>query len=334
MGVLITYYGERELLRECLDSVLSGASLPDEILVYDDASSVPANRFVPTGAPVRVIRGRENRGPAFGRNLLLRESACDYVHFHDADDLFHPDWARDVRAVIAARAPDIVLTEITSVRDGEIQSERVLDLASLPAAGDLVRFALRGSLLVPSTTFRRELGLRLGGFRTREALSQSEDFDFHVRLAAAAASWEAIQRSLIIQRLRAGSHSANQVDVWSSAVRAVEFLGRELPPAYHDELADTAARIGSRLFEYSAPREADLAFRLAMRLGNPAYRHRSAMYRVVARTFGPRTAERLGRLLHSLRRSVRLRSWPLRRAVGGIAPSRAPRASSTGVEPK
>src|SRR5687767_1173472 len=108
LGVLVTYYGERELLRECLDSVLAGASVPDEIVVYDDASSVPASRFVPTGAPVRVIRGRENRGPAFGRNLLMRESACDYVHFHDADDLFHSDWARDVRAVIAARAPDIV----------------------------------------------------------------------------------------------------------------------------------------------------------------------------------------------------------------------------------
>src|SRR5437867_4136279 len=92
LGVLITYYGERDLLRECVESLLVSGEAPDEILVYDDASEWPARDYIPKGASVKVIRGAVNRGPAHGRNVLLRTSRSDYVHFHDADDLFHHDW--------------------------------------------------------------------------------------------------------------------------------------------------------------------------------------------------------------------------------------------------
>ena len=304
LGVLITYYGERELLGECVQSILAGDAAPDEILVYDDASAQPAEAYVPPGAPVRIIRASENRGPAHGRNVLLNTALSTYVHFHDADDLVHPDWAREVRAVVQRSAPDVILTDIAAVRDGQVVSGRVMELDTLPAGADLVQFALRGALLLPSSTFRRELGLHVGGFRTRATLPQSEDFDFHVRLVAAATSWEAIPRSLVIQRLRRGSHSSNQVEVWDSAATAVELLSEELPARYHDELSETAARVGSRLFELSARSEARRAFRLARRLGRPTYAHRRGTYAVVARTVGPEAGEWAGLLLRALRRAV------------------------------
>jgi len=39
ISVLITYYNERELLTECLRSLAAQTQLPDEILIYDDAST-------------------------------------------------------------------------------------------------------------------------------------------------------------------------------------------------------------------------------------------------------------------------------------------------------
>lgn len=306
LAVLITYFGERELLAECLDSLLSAPLPPDEVLVYDDASPDPAEQYVPPGTPVRVIRALENGGPAAGRNALLAASSCDYVHFHDADDLFHQNWSREVRFVIGARAPDIVLTEITSVRGSTIVSRQVLGLDRLQEIGDLVRFALRGSLLIPSTTFRRTLGVAIGGFRSRELLRQSEDFDFHIRLAAAASSWEVVDQSLVIQRLRAGSHSADHVQVWSSATKAIQLLVDDLPGEYRQELSEAAARVGSRLFELHARPEARLAFRLARTLGRPRFLHRSREYRLTARILGPEIAEWTGRLLQALRRLRRV----------------------------
>lgn len=291
LAVLITYYNEGQLVRECVDSVLSQPGTPDEVLVYDDASTDPPDRYLGEESRVRIVRGLQNRGPGAGRNALLRETSCEYVHFQDADDLFHPDWCREVRSAIAERQPDIVLTDIMSVREGRTVSERVLGVETLGSDGDLVRFGLRGSLLVPSTTFRRALAIEVGGFRPREVLAQSEDFDFHIRLAAAAKSVAVIPRSLIIQRLRSGSHSADMEACWTSAVRAIELLSETLPPQYRVDTADAAARVGSELYAIHAAVEARCAFRLARRIASPRYLHRSRGYRVVAKLFGPGLAE-------------------------------------------
>jgi glycosyltransferase involved in cell wall biosynthesis len=304
LAVLITYHNERGLLRECIESLSSQRYGPDEILVYDDASTFPPAPYVPTGAFVRVVTGAENHGPAYGRNILLRESRCEYVHCHDADDLFHPDWCREVRAVIEREHPDIVLTEIASVREGFPVSDAVLGLDRLSLDGDLVRFGLEGSLLVPSTTFRRELALRIGAFRTREVLQQSEDFDFHIRLAAAAQSRAVIRRPLIVQRLRADSHSADLKSCWTSARDAIALLSKDLPDTYQSDLASASARVGSELFAIGEHADARNAYRLARRLGAPSFLHRPASYRIVARIFGQEAAEWIGVIRQKL---VRLR---------------------------
>ncbi len=97
VAVLITYHDERELLGECLRSLIMGEDRPDEVLVHDDASAEPAVAYVPANIPVSIIRSETNLGPARARNALLRASSADYVHFHDADDLFHNDWSCRVR---------------------------------------------------------------------------------------------------------------------------------------------------------------------------------------------------------------------------------------------
>jgi glycosyltransferase involved in cell wall biosynthesis len=297
IGVLITYYNEREMLRECLESLLTQPKPPDEILVYDDASSNPAEDFLPLDFPGRVIRGDTNRGPGHGRNVLLHESQSEYVHFHDADDLFHPDWCQEVRSAIDRTAADIVLTEITSVRDGRRVSEHVLGLSTLRTEPDLVSFGLRGSILVPATTFRRVLGERLGGFRTREVLPQSEDFDFHIRLAAGS-RYTVVARPLVTQRLRDGSHSSSadgQRLCWTSAVTALDLLATELPVRYRDEIADAYVRVGTQLLGAGARDEARVAYRKATSIGRPRYVRRPWTYRIVAQVLGPEAATWLSR---------------------------------------
>jgi glycosyltransferase involved in cell wall biosynthesis len=291
LAVLITYFNEGGLLRQCLDSLLLQRDAPDEVIVYDDASSVLPDSHVPAGSCVRVVRASRNQGPGHGRNALLRETDCEYVHFHDADDLFAPDWSQEVRAAIARTQPDIVLTEIRSIRNGVPVSDRVLGVDELQGGGDLIRFGLQGSLLVPSTTFRRALALEIGGFRPREILAQSEDFDFHIRLAAAARSYTVVSRPLIIQRLRSGSHSADLESCWTSALRSVELLADTLPPQYRVDAADAAARIGSELYAINSRSQARAAFRLADSLGPARFLHRPRGYRMVARLLGPGAAE-------------------------------------------
>ena len=72
LSVLITYHNEGELLTECLESLFQQEDRPDEVLIYDDASSVPAEKFVKY-FPVKIIRGEKNKGPAIGRNKLWQK---------------------------------------------------------------------------------------------------------------------------------------------------------------------------------------------------------------------------------------------------------------------
>jgi glycosyltransferase involved in cell wall biosynthesis len=293
ISVLITYHNERELLTECLESLFQHQH-PDEVLVYDDASAFPAKYYVPQNRPVKIYRGEINRGPGFGRNQLLNLSTSEYVHFQDADDLFQPNWYEKVKLAIASTEADIVLTEITSVKEEQVVSERVLELHRLEEIGDLVKFGLMGSILVPSTTFRKDLALKIGGYRIREILPQSEDFDFHVRLAATGATFTATTEPLIIQRLRPHSHSRDKKLCWTSALTALRLLSQDLPLRYRQDLVEAIARVGTVLFTMAAYSEAKEAFYFARQLGTPKFPNRNLTYRLVAQFFNQEIAECLG----------------------------------------
>ncbi|MBD2164366.1 glycosyltransferase family 2 protein [Calothrix membranacea FACHB-236] len=295
ISVLITYFNEGILLKECLDSLLNQTIQPAEILVYDDASDLPAQEFISPDYPVKVIRSEVNRGPAFGRNQLLELSQCEYVHFQDADDLFCPDWYEQVQMAILATQADIVITEVSSVTEGTFVSEKIICVEwLLDNTRDLIIFCLMNFILPASTTFRRKLALKIGGYRTREILPQSEDFDFHIRLAATGATYTAIPNPLIIQRLRSNSHSRNKKLCLTSALTATCLLSKELPSQYLPYLAEVSARIGSNLFSLNAYSEAREAFQVARQLGSPMFSHRKGIYQLIARLISQETAEQFG----------------------------------------
>lgn len=301
IGVLITYYNEKELLTECLDSVFSQTLTPDEVIVYDDFSQFSAEHYIPKKYNLKVIHGTENRGTAYGRNRLLEESKSEYVHFHDADDMFYPLWCEKVQSAIQATKADIVFTEISSFRGDKLVCEHVLGLKHLEIIGDLVRFALKTSILITASTFRKDLALKIGSLRTREVLPQSDDFDFHARMALAGATHTEILTPLVTQHLRYDSDSSKNIRLCHlSKVRAVSLLSKETPVKYKNDLAEAAARAGSALYALSAYDDAAEAFQLAHKLGPPRFLDHHLLYRFVARTFGAETAEKAGRIYRAV----------------------------------
>lgn len=298
IGVLITYCGERELLSECLESLRQQTRPVDEILIYDDCSQAPAEHYVPSGLTARVIRGGMNRGPAYGRNQLLKACTSAYVHFHDADDLFSPHWHARVRAALGASGADVVFTEIAAVRDDGTYSPKILALDDLAAGGDLISFCIQGVMLVPSGTYRRGAVLAIGGYRT--SLRQAEDFDFHVRFAANRPRYVTITDPLITIRVRPGGRSRDRVQTSSSLVEAVANLSHELPRKYRSDLSDAAARAGSTLFTLGAQRQARVAFRLAENLGPPRFTKERPLYKALVRIIGLEAAERLARVYRAI----------------------------------
>ncbi len=289
LGVLLTYYNERELLTECLHSLRNQAHPPDEIWIYDDASKYSAFDYVPEGMDVKIVRALANRGPAYGRNQLLHSAQSDYVHFHDADDLFLPGWAQTVRRLMAVNRPDMILTELNSWKGDAPYRERFLGLSEIAEHGDLTRFAIEHAILPAAGTYRRAFVVAAGGYR--EDLWQSEDYEFHIRLAAAGARFNAHLEPLVRVRVRNESRSQKLKEVWAGRLKGLTMLQRVLVPKYQPFIAHALAQTGSQLHQAGSYWLAHRAFRLSRRQVRPTYSDRSPLYAPVATFFGGGFAE-------------------------------------------
>lgn len=297
VDVLITYYNEKELLTECLRS-LFGQGFGGKVYLYDDASPMPAESFLPETYrhQIEVVRANQNRGPAVGRNHLLKRSKAPFVHFHDADDLFRPDWCSKVEAALQAKDPDVLLTELDSTRGGEPYGNSFLGLSSLAEDPDLVRFCLKHPVLPAAGTYKRSFLDKTGGYR--EDLWQSEDYEFHTRLALRGARYALCLEPLVEVRVRPESRSQKQKEVWLGRFQSLEILAGELKSQYPMPLAEAYLEVGQSLFRLGDQALAKKAFLKAGK--SLSYQQEQRAYRAVALGLGPYAAEWAGSLYRAL----------------------------------
>lgn len=307
LSILLTYHNEGPLLTETLASLVAGTRQPGEVLIYDDASTRLPEAYIPDGLPVRVVRGESNVGPGIGRNRLLEIATGDYIHFHDSDDWFHPEWCEVVSRRLHEKPCDVVFTEITSSSSAQPQYENpIMGFADLGPEADLVRYAIRNSLLVPSATIRASSARAVQGFRNE--MHQSEDKDFYIRLMASGVSWALETRPLICIRNRPDSRSKRAVEVWSDGLKCLQLASKEMAGRYEPDIANAAAHCATQLFNLDAIDQARQAWKLAERLGGADYMWRNPWFRRLVRLTGPELMETCSRNLQSWR--ARWRSSP------------------------
>lgn len=283
----ITYHNEKELLTRCLSSLMAQGFSETKVVVFDDASQFPAEVYLGVFSSVRVLRSEKNVGPAVGRNRILEGTSSPYIHFHDADDWFFPNWWGKMQSGLVNR--DAVFCEVSSYSGNELVAERVVGLVDLSSEWDLVRFCLSHSMLVPCGTYLTEKLRQIGGYN--EKLWQSEDIDFHVRLASQGLRYEIIPEPLVGIQIRAESRSQNFLATRLSLLQSLKTLPGILSSHYYTDLSERLIETGSQLFKLKARKEAREAFQLAVTLADPHYDKAGRLYKSVARTFGPLSAE-------------------------------------------
>ena len=120
-SVVIPAYNVVDYLDECLESVLNNLLEDYEIVLIDDGSSDGTSNLVDEWAQrdlrVKTVHQR-NGGLSAARNAGIAVARGRYVVFLDADDCLAP-WALvDLSNIIhSASEPDVVITEISNVRD-------------------------------------------------------------------------------------------------------------------------------------------------------------------------------------------------------------------------
>ena len=130
-SVIVVSFNTRELLRECLQSLLAECSrLPDglsaEVLVIDNASKdgsadMVAADFAQTAFPVRLLRSEVNLGFGAANNVAIEAARGKYLVLLNSDAFLHAgSLARAIEHMEQDPAAGVAGARLVS-RDGELQ---------------------------------------------------------------------------------------------------------------------------------------------------------------------------------------------------------------------
>jgi glycosyltransferase involved in cell wall biosynthesis len=195
ISVVIPVYDGERYLAEAIDSTLSQALRPLEIIVVDDGStdgSLTVARRYPS--PVRVVE-QVHSGAGAARNLGARLARGDFLAFLDADDRWpESKLARQWEAFRRAPTLDAVLGQARQLHDGPEWTQGV----AAPSCGPehLVTGCVPGAMLIRCQSF-----FRVGLFRTEWRVG--EFIDWFARATEAHLAIEVLPDLVLWRRLHA-----------------------------------------------------------------------------------------------------------------------------------
>ncbi|WP_443938119.1 glycosyltransferase family 2 protein [Pedobacter sp. MW01-1-1] len=211
-SLLVPCYNAEAYLDAFIENIEALEKPFDEVIFYDDASSDNTYEQLKSKG-YQVIKGLENKGPAYARNQLIRIAQGDFIHFHDIDDGLHASYLVETATVLENNQQlDVVLCNVKwydaatkkpvlswEYSQQEINKIPLVYTISHPIGG------ING-------LYKKEVLIAIGGFN--EQLRIWEDADLHVRLAHFGAKFQVIEKELSYAYRYADSASSNQNLAW------------------------------------------------------------------------------------------------------------------------
>ena len=215
----------------------------DEVIFYDDCSTDKTTEILQQQNFGRVIYGKVNQGPGISRNILLRESTGQLIHFHDVDDLLEPTFLEQTLAALTDDW-DAVITNMKVIDKVTHKTRHIHDYSELNGNPDPTAFFLTHCGYAIIGLYRREILETVGGFR--ETLSRDEDPDLHIRLAFSGARIRNLALPLTINCFGENTYSSRSyLACWREHLKALKYYLQELPEKYHRILiSDSAKMVG------------------------------------------------------------------------------------------
>jgi glycosyltransferase involved in cell wall biosynthesis len=211
LALCIPAYNAAAYLPRLLSSARSQAIPFDEILVYDDCST-DNTAAVAESYGARVIHGDINRGCSYGKNELAKQSTCEWLHFHDADDDLYLNFSESVNTWINNNRSnyDILLLSFDyfDVSSGKLLATTVYNKDELHA--DALKYVINHKI-VNFGVYKRSAFLAAAGFDLDPDVLYNEDNALHQRLAKYGLKFDAIQEVTCVNYRYDVSMSASNV---------------------------------------------------------------------------------------------------------------------------
>lgn len=184
VDIVIPTYGRIDLLAQAIASVRTQTVADWKLWIIDDASpQVLPQTLTVEDSRIRLLRLKQNRGPAFARNYGALQGNSPFIAFLDSDDLWQNNKLHAQLDFFSSnpQAQWMHTNEIW-LRDDKVVKQKAIHRKE---GGQFFLRALKRCLISPSAIMlRRDFFITHGGFAT--AFRWCEDYELWLRLLLAA----------------------------------------------------------------------------------------------------------------------------------------------------
>ena len=213
-SIVIPTYNRAKFIAELLQA-LSNQSIKDfEVLVCDDGSTDNTREVVELFSyrlNIRYFFNENWGGPAYPRNVGIKNAIGEWICFLDSDDLWFTNKLESVSKVITTDV-DVVYHLFST----NTEKATTIGLYKAPDNRDTFKDLLtNGNKIVNSSlVVRKQLLLEIGGLSEDEKLIGVEDYDLTIRLARRKAKFYFLNQVL-------GQYRINDTNISSDYVKQV-----------------------------------------------------------------------------------------------------------------
>jgi glycosyltransferase involved in cell wall biosynthesis len=302
LALLVPAYNAAKFLPRLLSSAQGQARPFDEIWVYDDCSSDDTSS-VALSYGAKVVRGDVNKGCTAGKSILVEQTSCDWIHFHDADDVLLPDFVSASEKWMAEDACEVV---VFSCEERWDHSNELISLSS-PDDGrlrsDPIRYTISDKINAISGLYRRSAFLAAGGFDLDANVLFNEDQALHCHLARAGLKFRGDKTIASLNfRQHASMSNSNQ----AKCVRAhyhvmLKALAHPSGEANRDVIAERLWHVVAGAAAYMDWQTADAAAALAMKIAGTSAGPSGKLFKSLCKISAPAAIRLREGLIRSLK---------------------------------
>ncbi len=184
ISVIIAAHNCENYIRECLDSIIQQTFKDIEIIVCDDNSTDDTYAILQEYAHVNkiiLLRNQVNQGAAFSRNRCLKIASGEFIAIQDADD--YSDLTRlEIQYSYLAKndSIDFVSTGLIKFNSQGLYDE-CRPKIQCPTKKDFVKSL---PFMHATTIFKKDILLKVGGYRIAWETRRGQDYDLFMRIYA------------------------------------------------------------------------------------------------------------------------------------------------------